>query len=141
MLRRRPPRSPINIYRPCVERLEERALLAFAWAGYAHDPQHTAISDTASQSLGQIAWQTPVDLAPQYTGDTLLIHYGSPLVTAANTVVVPVKTGADGGFSVEGIDGATGAVKWTQATDYVLPPHSWVPSYSPALTPSGRLYF
>jgi hypothetical protein len=29
----------------------------------------------------------PVDLAPQYSGSNLLIHYGSPLVTRQNNVV------------------------------------------------------
>ena len=146
--------SAIFACRPVVELLEERALLAgdlgsadsiaavsSAWGGYARDAQHTALSPVASQPLQQIAWQTPVDLAPQYNGELLLIHYGSPLVTAANTVIVPVKTGATNGFQVTGLDGLTGAVKWTQSTDYVLPPHAWVPSYSPTLTPAGRVYF
>jgi glucose/arabinose dehydrogenase len=76
-----------------------------AWTGYGRDPQHTAVSPYASQALQSVAWQTPVDLNPQYTSSgTLLIHYGSPLVTAANTVIVPVKTGATGGFRVEGHD-------------------------------------
>jgi hypothetical protein len=140
--------------RPLLELLEDRMLLAIgpsassettsagsSWSGYAHDPQHTAISINASQPLQEIAWQTPVDLAPQFSGNDLLIHYGSPLVTAANTVIVPVKTGSFDGFQVEGLSGANGAVKWTQATDYVLPPHSWVPSYSPTLTSTNRLYF
>jgi Bacterial Ig domain/Dockerin type I domain len=139
--RRRPKGSATSLCRLLIESLEERTLLAAAWSGYAHDAQHTAVSSVASQPLQGIAWQTPVDLAPQYTGEYLLIHYGSPLVTAANTVIVPVKTGATDGFQVEGISGATGALKWTQSTDYVLPPHSWVPSYSPTLTPNNRLYF
>jgi glucose/arabinose dehydrogenase len=112
-----------------------------AWAGYAGNSQHTAVSANASQALQTIAWQTPVDLAPQYSGDKLFIHYGSPLVTAANTVIVPVKTEASGGFEVEAIDGASGAVKWMQTSDYVLPPHNWTPSYAPTLTPANRLYF
>jgi hypothetical protein len=125
-----------------METLDPRMLLtAGGWTGYARDPQHTALSAYASQPLNNIAWQTPVDLAPQFSGDDLLIHYGSPLVTPANTVIVPVKTGATGGFKVEGLDGATGQTRWSQSTDYVLPPHNWVPSYSPTLTPSGRLYF
>lgn len=128
--------------RLALEPLESRSLLAAGgWTGYARDPQHTALSVYASQPLESIAWQTPVDLAPQLSGDDLLIHYGSPLVTAENTVIVPVKTGANDGFRVEGISSATGEIKWTQSTDYTLPPHSWVPSYSPTLTPSGRLYF
>jgi hypothetical protein len=39
------------------------------------------------------------------------------------------------------LNGATGATNWTAATDYILPPHNWIPSYSPALTPHNRLYF
>jgi hypothetical protein len=74
----------------------ERALPSASWETFAGNPQHTAISAVASQSFDEIHWQTPVDLAPQYSGSDLLIHYGSPLVTAGNTVIVPVKTGADG---------------------------------------------
>ena len=44
-------------------------------------------------ALRGIAWQTPVDLSPQFSGEDLLIHYGSPLITAQNTIVLPVKTG------------------------------------------------
>lgn len=83
----------------------------------------------------------PVDLMPQYQGNDLLIHYGSPLVTADNTVVVPVKTGATDGFRVEGRNGADGALKWSIDSDYTLPPHRWTPSFSPTLTPKNRLYF
>jgi subtilisin family serine protease len=111
------------------------------WNGYARDPQHTAVSTVAAQPLDGIHWQTPVDLNPQYSGNDLFIHYGSPVITQANTVLVPVKTGASGGFEVEGINGSTGSVKWTQTTDYILPPHDWVPSYSPTLAPGNRLYF
>ncbi|MGD0085572.1 MAG: hypothetical protein ABSC24_00425 [Verrucomicrobiota bacterium] len=111
------------------------------WSGYAHDPQHDAIAPVASQPLNRILWHTPVDLKPQYSGSELLIHYGSPLITRANTVIVPVKTGASGGFEVEALTGATGATNWTQSTDYILPTHYWTPSFSPVLTPKNRLYF
>ena len=110
------------------------------WGGYAGDAQHTALSSVASMPLDQILWQIQVDQAPQYSGNDLLIHYGSPLVTQADTVIVPVKTAADGGFQVQALNAATGTVKWTQTTDYILPPHRWTPSFSPTLTPSGRLY-
>jgi autotransporter-associated beta strand protein len=128
-------------YKPCLECLEDRALLSASWLGLAHDPQHTAQAPVASQPLGNIHWQTPVDLKPQYSGGDLLIHYGSPLMTAANTVIVPVKTGASGNFELEAFDGGSGALKWTQTTDYALPPHNWTPSYGPTVTPTGRLYF
>src|SRR5262245_22950245 len=97
--------------RPCLrlEPLEDRLNpTAAVWEGYALGPQHTALSTVASQPLNAIRWQTPVDLQPQYSGDDLLIHYGSPAVTAANTVIVPVKTGAAGGFEVNAYNGGTG---------------------------------
>jgi hypothetical protein len=117
------------------------------WQGYALNAQHTALSPTASQGLGLIAWQTPVDLNPQYSGNNLLIHYGSPVITAANTVLVPVKTGASGGFEIQAHSGSTGGLEWTATSDYVLPPDSgataydWLPSYGPTLAPSNVLYF
>ncbi|HLX96118.1 MAG TPA: hypothetical protein VKU37_10285, partial [Verrucomicrobiae bacterium] len=111
------------------------------WSGYAHDPQHDAIAPVASQPLNRILWHTPVDLNPQYSGGELLIHYGSPLITRSNTIIVPVKTGAMGGFEVDALTGGTGATNWVQSTDYVLPAHNWTPSFSPTLTPKNRLYF
>jgi hypothetical protein len=112
------------------------------WNGYAHDSEHTARSQTASQGLSRIHWQTPVDLNPQYSGSDLLIHYGSPLVTAANTIIVPVKTGANGGFRVDAHNGNNnGALLWSQTTDYILPAHGWTPVFGPALTSAPRLYF
>ena len=81
------------------------------WLHHARDAQHTGLSSVASQCINGIRWQMPVDLAPQYTASgNLLIHYGSPLMTAANAVIVPVKTGATGGFRVEARDGLTGAL-------------------------------
>jgi methionine-rich copper-binding protein CopC len=130
---------------PCplvLETLEERAVPDGAsWSGYAHDAQHTGLSDVASQSLSVIRWQLDVDLNPQLNGGELLTHYGSPLITQANTVIVPVKTGATNGFRVEGHSGVDGSLMWTASTDYVLPPHGWIPSYSPTLTQNSRLYF
>jgi hypothetical protein len=111
------------------------------WSDYAHDPQHSALSPVASQPLAGIHWQTPVDLNPQYSGGELLIHYGSPLITRSNTVIVPVKTGASGGFRIEAHTGTNGALMWMQSTDYALPPHNWVPSFAPTVTPKNRVYF
>ncbi|MDD5272399.1 MAG: hypothetical protein PHU14_06725, partial [Methylovulum sp.] len=111
------------------------------WSGYAHDAQHTGISPVRSQPLQRIRWQTPVDLNPQYSGSALLIHYGSPVVTAANTVIIPVKTGATDGFKVEVRNGADGVLRYTLNTDYSLPPHNWTPSYGPVLTVRNRLYW
>lgn len=105
----------------------------YVWAGYARTPQHDARADVGAQSLQTIRWQTPVDLAPQYAGTFLLIHYGSPLATRKNTIVVPVKTGATDGFQVEGRRGSDGTLLWTHPSTYTLPPHNWTPSFGPAL--------
>ena len=111
-----------------------------AWFGYGRDAQHTAASAIASQDLGRIVWTAPVDLAPQYTtSGALLTHYGSPVVTTNNTVVIPVKTTTTGAYRVEGRNGTSGALLWSAATDYVLPPHNWKPPYNLLLTPQGRL--
>ena len=115
--------------------------LNLPWSGYGHDAQHTALSPVASQPLNAIHWQASLDLAPQYIGSSLLIHYGSPVITAANTLLMPVKTGAADGWRVEARSGANGSLLYTLATDYTLPPHSWVPSYSPVLSARNRLYY
>lgn len=110
------------------------------WAGYGRDPQHTAISAVAAQSLNSIHWQTPVDLHPPGGGQgDLLIHYGSAVVTTGNTVIVPVKTGATDGFQLEAFNGETGSHVYTLSTDYSLPSHNWIPPYAPALALDARL--
>jgi len=111
------------------------------WNDFGKNAQHDALSTIHSQTLRSIVWQTPVDLAPQFLGNDLLIHYGSPLITVANTVIVPVKTGATDGFELQARRGSDGALLWTATTDYHLPPAGWTPSYSPTLTPQGRVYF
>lgn len=115
--------------------------IALPWAGHGHDPQHTAISKVAAQPIAHIRWQTPIDLTRIYWGTSLLAHYGSPLITRSNTVIVPIKDGGDDGFHVEARAAADGALRWTQATDYTAPPHNWVPSYNVTLTPKNRLCF
>ncbi len=111
------------------------------WSGFARDAQHTGASSISGQDLGRISWTSPVDLAPQYTSSgALLTHYGSPAVTANNTIVIPVKTTATGGFRVEGRSGASGSQVWSLASDYVTPPHNWLPSYNIVITPQGKVY-
>jgi hypothetical protein len=110
-----------------------------AWSGYAHDPHHSALSATAAQPLNKIHWSTPVDLNPPSGGD-LFIHYGSISITAANTVLVPVRT-ATGGFEVRAFNGATGAALYTLPSDYTLPPSGWIPPYEPDLSLDKTLYY
>jgi hypothetical protein len=112
-----------------------------AWFGYGHDAQHTAESAVASQDLNHITWSSPVDLSPQYTSTgALLTHYGSPAITTANTVVIPVKTTAAGGYRVEGRVGSAGNLLWSANTAYVSPPHNWLPPYNVLLTQQGHVY-
>jgi hypothetical protein len=106
------------------------------WPGHARNAQHTAVSSVAAQPLANIHWQTPVDLKPP-SGE-ILIHYGSPLVTPAGTVIVPVKTGTDN-FRLEAHNQATGAVLWTLETGYHAPSAGFLPSFSPVLF-NGKLY-
>ena len=113
-----------------------------AWFGFGRDAQHTAVGAIATQPLTRVVWTTPVDLAPQYSnGGALLIHYGSPVITAKSTVVVPVKTTSGGGFRIEARAGANGALVWSANSDYVLPTgSSWTPSYNIVLTTANRVY-
>jgi hypothetical protein len=95
-----------------------------AWRSLSHDAQHTALSPVTSQSLSTIHWQVPVDLNPP--NGEIFIHYGSPLVTSANTVIVPVKTGANN-FRVEAHDGTNGTLLWEQNTSYHAPSAGFMP--------------
>ncbi len=112
-----------------------------AWWGFGRDAQHSAVGTIATQPLARLIWQMAIDLAPQYSGTALFIHYGSPVITQKNTVIVPVKTTATGNFRIEARSGTNGVTLWTAASDYVLPTQqSWTPSYNLTLTNGNRLY-
>ena len=104
-----------------------------AWLTHSHDEQHTALSTVQSQPLNSIHWHTKVDLNPP-VGE-IFIHYGSPLVTAANTVIVPVKTGTNS-FRVEAHNGATGKRVWMHTTGYQVPSADFVPGMGPTISGS-----
>jgi hypothetical protein len=109
---------------------------AQAWQGYAHDAKHTCIAGNGSQYPDMIRWQTPVDQNPQYSGSDLLTHYGSPMITQQNVVLVPVKTGATGGFRLDARRGADGSFLWSVFSDYILPRYNWIPPWAPTLVPN-----
>jgi hypothetical protein len=111
-----------------------------AWSGFAGDAQHTARAPARPQPLSRIRWSVKVDLSPQLVGGDLPIHYGSPMISGANTVLVPVKTGANGGWRIAAYGGGTGTPRWILPTDYVLPPHDWIPPLPAVLTPQNRLF-
>jgi hypothetical protein len=106
------------------------------WLTHSHDEQHTSLSTVQSRPLDAIHWHTPVDLAPPQ--GEILIHYGSPLITAANTVIVPVKTGPNS-FRVEAHNGVTGKRLWIENTGYQAPTASFVPGLGPTI--SGNQLF
>ena len=113
---------------------------AAAWLSYGGDAQHTAQSSVKTQALNRIVWQTPVDVAPQYSSaGYLLVHYGSPVITAKNTVLVPVKRAAADSFRVEARAGASGALVWSVDSDYLMPAHNWTPAYNITLTKNNRI--
>ncbi len=117
------------------------ALAQMPWYGYAGNPQHTAKSKFAAQHFKKIKWQTPVDLTPQSSFGDLLIHYGSPMITPHNTVIIPVKTGQFDGFKIEARKTKDGSLVWTQNTSYSVPQHDWTPSFSPTITPKFLIYY
>src|SRR5437868_3507449 len=88
------------------------AIAQTAWSGYGRDAQHSALSSIAGKPLLNKHWFKPVDEILQNTAGELLVHYASPSITAANTVLVPVRTLADT-FRVDAVDGATGNAKYT----------------------------
>jgi hypothetical protein len=102
-----------------------------AWDSYQHDAQHSGLSEVASQPLQAIAWQTPM------ASSEILSHYGSPLVTENNTLIMPFRNG--GLFQVQARSGLDGSLKWSQSTDYSSGVTSY---YSPVLDAAhNRLYY
>ncbi len=110
------------------------------WLGHGGDPQHTALTPVATQSFSAIRWTTSVD--DNAPAEPIQIHYGSPAITAQNTVLVPVRT-TSGGFRLDALNGGNGSLLWSRPTDFMTAPSTggWVPAFSPTITPSGSLYY
>ena len=113
------------------------------WSGYGNNPQHTSLSKVAAQPLRTVHWTTQIDLTlPGDNSNTneLDIHYASPLITPRNTVILTLRLNANNDSRVEGHRGSDGSLLWSQTTDYIMPPHNWVPYCGSTLTPNQRLY-
>jgi hypothetical protein len=143
--------SELSVRRRCCFGLFAAGVICIVFAGAAKsafaqattfggNAQHTSVYAAPAQNLNIFKWVTSVDL--NNTG--ALIHYGSPLVTAANTVLIPVKTGATDGFQVRAVNGNNGTAKYILTTDYILPTHNWIPAYNPCVATGAfgtRLYY
>jgi hypothetical protein len=113
---------------------------AVAWAGFAGNAQHTAVARSRPQPLKRIRWRAKVDLAPVLVRKALLIHYGSPMITAGNIVLVPTRVSAKAGFRVVAYSGTSGVRRWSLATDYRPPAFgAFTPPLPAVLTPSETL--
>jgi hypothetical protein len=115
--RKSPTRAPQRLRcQPTIELLENRALLTASWNNYGGNAQHTEIAQVAAQPLNQLLWSTSLDLAPWGA-----VHYGDPVFTPGNTVIVPIKITWSGqnqnaqNFYIAGLNDLTGAVEWTSA--------------------------
>jgi hypothetical protein len=110
------------------------------WAGFAGNAHHTALARRRPQPFRRIRWTAKVDLNPNGAP----IHYGSPMITAANTVLVPTRISAKAGYRVVAYAGSSGAHRWSLRTDYRPPPFAnglfaWTPPLPAVLTPSTAL--
>jgi len=117
---------------------------AVEWAGFAGNAQHTAAARARAQPFRRIRWRAKVDLAPVLSFGELLIHYGSPMITAANTVLVPTRVSKKAGFRVVAYSGTSGAPHWSLNTDWRPPAFTggfgaWTPPLPAVLTPRAAL--
>ena len=92
------------------------------WHGYGGDAQHNAQAPAPGQSLANIHWSIPVDLSPP---GFLGVHYGEPMITAANTVLLPVKVDSAGTYQMEAHSASDGSLLWKDIVSYRFPPYDW----------------
>ncbi len=105
-----------SLYQARLERLEDRTVPTASWNNFGGNAQHTDVSQGAAQPVNQLLWEVPLDMDPWGA-----VHYGDPVFTANDVVVVPIKVnwdannqGATNFFEV-GINDVTGAVLWSTA--------------------------
>jgi hypothetical protein len=129
-----------TLFRPELEALEDRAVPSAVWGSFGENAQHTAVTSIAAQTLQAVRWQQVVDQSPHYDDGDILAHYAAPLITQANTVIIPERL-SSGAWQLQAVSGASGAPMWTETTNWVEPPHNWQLPYDPVLTSAGRLFY
>ena len=103
-------------YKSAIERLEDRALLSASWNQLNGNAQHTGDTAAVAQPLDQVLWSVPLDLEPWGA-----VHYGDPIFTPNNTVIIPIKVTWSAqnqnaqNFFIEALNDVTGQVLWTSA--------------------------
>lgn len=119
-----------------------------SWTGYGHDAQHTGESAVAAQALNRIKWSASIDTVLQGTSGPLYIHYGTPVITTANTVLVPQRTNSGNAYQINAICGSVnsncssaGTLLYTLSTAYTPPPHDWIPSFGGTLGLGSRYFY
>lgn len=118
--------------------LVARSVLGQA-SGFGGNAQHAGIYEAAAQPLNSVRWTASIDLY----NSTAFAHYGAPLITTANTLVIPVRTNVSS-FKVAAYQANVGRLKYELTTDYLLPPFNWVPVFQPVLATNqagARLYY
>jgi hypothetical protein len=129
------PASIAQVTRPGID-----SAAGVEWAGFAGNAQHTAVADTAPQPFTRIRWKAKVDLVPIPQGSVQPVHYGSPMITAGNTVLVPTRVSAKAGYRVVAYSGTNGARRWSLNTDWQVPLiGGFTPPLPAVLTPSTSL--
>ena len=105
-----------SLYQARLERLEDRTVPTASWNNFGGNAQHTDVAQGAAQPINQLLWEVPLDMDAWGA-----VHYGDPVFTANDVVVVPIKVtwdannqGATNFFEV-GIDDVTGAMLWSTA--------------------------
>ena len=110
-----------------------------AWTGFANNAQHTAIAPVTPQPLDRVHWHVKVDHHPGTLTphDGPVSHYSSPMITSANTVIVPTRLGPRRGFEVVAYSGVDGTRLWRFHTDETSPLDSQ-PQFPPPLPATLR---
>jgi len=106
---------------------------------FGGNAQHTGIFTAPARNLNLIKWQADID--QNNSGGPA--HYGSPLITTLNTVILPVRSPTDV-FMLTGFNGANGAFRFNATSNYIMPSHGWIPPYNASVISGAfgtRLFF